>query len=138
MALMLAMADASCAGIVDLVSLGMVNAAIIKMMVTTINSSMRVNPRCRLRLRIWDLFFVSSRAMQMLWLSAEFAIVAGYMDKRETAAKPELTSRLFFSRTAMSKEPVWVGRGWGKRWGWGGRYSLSAVRSSPELLAVSL
>jgi hypothetical protein len=86
MALILAMADASCAGMVDLVSFGMVNAAIIRMMVTTINSSMSVNPRCRLRLRIWDLFFVSSKVLPMPWLSAELAIMEGYMDKRETAA----------------------------------------------------
>src|SRR5271165_5898569 len=49
---MLARAEASWAGICDLVILGMVNAAMIKMMVITISSSMRVNPRSRFRLRM--------------------------------------------------------------------------------------
>src|ERR1017187_7086006 len=52
MALILAIAEVSCAGMVDFVSFGMVNAAMIRIMVTTISSSMRVNPRSRLRLRI--------------------------------------------------------------------------------------
>src|SRR5271165_5438167 len=50
MALMLAIADASCAGICDLVILGMVKAAIIRMIVTTISNSIRVKPRSRFRL----------------------------------------------------------------------------------------
>src|ERR1039458_7342588 len=52
MARMLAMAEVSCAGMVDLVSFGMVNAAMIRIMVTTISSSIRVNPRSRLRFRL--------------------------------------------------------------------------------------
>ena len=49
------------------------------------------------------------------------------MDKTETAAKPELTRRLFFSRTAMSKAPVEVGRGWQEKVGvW-----QVAIRCSP-------
>jgi hypothetical protein len=66
-----------------------------------------------------------------VWLSAELAIVEGYMDIKETAAKPELTSRLFFSRTAMSKEPVQVGRGWREKVGDKPmRLSLFALRQS--------
>jgi hypothetical protein len=53
------------------------------------------------------------------------------MDNKETAAKPELTSRLFFSRTAMSKEPVQVGRGWREKVGDKPmRLSLFALRQS--------
>src|ERR1017187_5721082 len=52
MARMLAMAEVSCAGMVDFVSFGMVKAAMIRIMVTTISSSIRVNPRSRFRLRI--------------------------------------------------------------------------------------
>src|ERR1039457_6161921 len=52
MARMLAMAEVSCAGIVDFVSFGMVKAAMIRIMVTTISSSIRVKPRSRFRLRI--------------------------------------------------------------------------------------
>jgi hypothetical protein len=69
-----------------------------------------------------------------VWLSAELAIVEGYMDIKETAAKPELTSRLFFSRTAMSKEPVQVGRGWREKVG---LISLCAFRFSLFARALS-
>jgi len=71
-----------------------------------------------------------------VWLSAELAIVEGYMDIKETAAKPELTSRLFFSRTAMSKEPVLVGRGWQEKVGFG--WALYANRFSPLAIRSSL
>src|SRR5271169_5512242 len=53
MALMLAMAEASCAGICDLVIFGMVKAAMIKMIVTTISNSINVKPRSRLRLDMY-------------------------------------------------------------------------------------
>ena len=57
MALMLAMAEASCAGICDLVIFGMVKAAMIRMIVTTISNSISVKPRSRLRFEITvDLF----------------------------------------------------------------------------------
>src|SRR5271166_4140805 len=60
MALMLATADVSFAGILALVILGIVNAAIIRMIVTTIKSSIRVNPRWRLLLRIATSTFLVS------------------------------------------------------------------------------
>ena len=47
---MLAIADASWAGIPALVNFGMANAAMIRMIVTTMSSSISVNPRSRLRL----------------------------------------------------------------------------------------
>src|SRR6516165_6094458 len=47
---MLAMAEASWAGICDLVIFGMVNAAMIRMIVTTISNSISVKPRSRLYL----------------------------------------------------------------------------------------
>jgi hypothetical protein len=59
----------------------------------------------------------------------------GYTDKRETAAKPELTKRLFFSRTAMSKEPVPVGRMEWEKVGFRADVRFSLF---PELLAFSL
>src|SRR6516164_4421446 len=63
MARMLATADASLAGICDFVILGIVNAAIIRIMVTTISSSLRVKPRSRLLLHI---LFTSLVSLQRL------------------------------------------------------------------------
>src|SRR5271166_6669502 len=62
MALMLAIADASCAGICDLVIFGMVKAAMIRMIVTTISNSISVKPRSRFRLDMYvDLMRLATR-----------------------------------------------------------------------------
>src|SRR5208283_1471333 len=96
MALILAMAEASCAGICDLVSLGMVNAAMIRMMVTTINSSIRVKPRSRLRLRM-DVTFLVSSPRSAAGDGVRFGM------EEEAAFLQEPISGLLFSRHAMSK-----------------------------------
>jgi len=70
----------------------------------------------------------------MFWLSAEVAMAEGHMDKTETAAKPELTRRLFVSRTAMSKAPVLVGRMWREKVG----VQRALFANHSELLAFSL
>src|SRR5262249_54561725 len=97
MPLMLAIAEVSCAGMVDLVSFGIVNAAMMRMIVTTINSSMRVNPRSRLRLRI--VCNLSRGLKTPKAVPGETKRCGGV----KSGLSVSLQSKLFFSPQLMSK-----------------------------------
>src|SRR5664279_3485215 len=92
MALMLAMAEASCAGICDLVIFGMVNAAMIRMIVTTISNSISVKPRSRLRLNMfWGLIWV-------------FAQLIHSNDAGQLGSFPRGNRKLLSTAALMSKQ----------------------------------